>query len=202
MRTAFPALIGASLVLGLTACGPNTDKAVDTAVNQTSETASALGNATSNALSSAVDAVTPTPSGQEFADKAARSDAFEIAASKLALDHAVSAKVKAFAREMIRAHTDSTAKIKVAAKRSTPAITPDPTLAVEQKDRLAALGKVDRAEFDRRYLAGQVDAHENALSLMRDYAKNGDVAPLKAVAGEIAPVVQKHLDQARALEPS
>ena len=39
-----------------------------------------------------------------------------------------------------------------------------------------------------------------ALSLMQDYAKNGDVPSLKATAGEIEPIVQKHLDMAKALE--
>jgi putative membrane protein len=200
MRIAFLALVGASLALGLTACGNKTEKAVDTTVNETSETAAAVGNATSNALSSVVDAVKPTPSGQEFADKAAKSDAFEIAAAKLALDHAASSKVKAFADDMIAAHTESTAKIKAAARRATAAITPDPTLTSGQNDKLADLGKLDGADFDRAYLAGQVDAHKAALSLMRDYAKRGDVAPLKAAAGDIVPVVQKHLDRAELLK--
>jgi putative membrane protein len=199
MRTAFPTLIGASLAIGLSACGPKTEKVVDTAANGTAETASNLGNATSNALSSVVEAVKSTPSGQEFANKAARSDAFEIAAAKLALDHAASLKVKAFARDMIVAHTESTAKIKAAARRATAAITPDPTLSSGQSEKLGDLGKLNGADFDRAYLTGQVDAHSDALSLMKDYAKHGDVAPLKAAAGEIVPVVQKHLDWAKVL---
>ena len=35
---------------------------------------------------------------------------------------------------------------------------------------------------------------------MQSFAKDGDVAPLKSAAGEIAPLVQKHLDMATALE--
>jgi putative membrane protein len=200
MKTNFTPLMMATLALGLSACGPKAEKAVDTAVNQTEETAADVGNATSNALSEVADAVTPTPSGQEFAYKAAKSDAFEIAAARLALDHAASAKVKAFARDMIAAHTASTAKIKAAAGRATAAITPDPTLTASQNDTLADLGKLSGADFDRAYLANQVDAHEDALALMRDYAEHGDVAPLKAAAGEIAPIVQKHLDKARTLK--
>jgi putative membrane protein len=200
MRTVFPALLAASFALGLAACGPRTQKAVDTTANGTAEAASNLGNAASNAVSSAVDAVKPMPSGQEFADKAAKSDAFEIAAARLALDHAASPKVKAFARDMIAAHTASTAKIKAAARRATAAITPDPTLTSDQSDKLADLGKLNGADFDRAYLTGQVDAHEDALSLMKDYARHGDVAPLKAAADGIIPVVQKHLDRAKALK--
>ncbi|WP_436425917.1 DUF4142 domain-containing protein [Enterococcus faecium] len=39
----------------------------------------------------------------------------------------------------------------------------------------------------------QKAAHARALALHRGYAANGTAAPLKAVAGKIAPVVQTHL---------
>ena len=77
---------------------------------------------------------------------------------------------------------------------------PDPDPSAPARSRLSDLGKLNGADFDRAYLAGQVDAHEEALSLMRDYAKHGDVAPLKAAAGEIVPVVEKHLDRVRLLK--
>jgi putative membrane protein len=199
MKTMYAPLLVATLALGLTACNPKAGKTVETGANDVAETATDVGNAASNSYNAAVEAVTPTPSGQEFADKAAKSDAFEIAAAKLAVDHAASAKVKAFAREMIAAHTASTAKIKAAAAKATQAITPDATLTGSENDKLADLSKHDGADFDEAYLKGQVDAHEDALSLMQDYAKNGDVAPLKAAAAEIAPIVQQHLDRAKAL---
>jgi putative membrane protein len=200
MTKTYKPLIAVALTLGVTACGPRGERAVNTTANETSEAATDVGNATSNAYNAAVEAVTPTPSGQDFADKAAKSDAFEVAAGKLALDHAASAKVKDFARMMVSAHTESTAKVKAAAAKATPAITPDATLTDSQNGKLADLGKLNGAEFDRSYISGQVDAHEDALSLMHDYAKDGDVAPLKKAAGEIEPVVQKHLDQAKALK--
>ena len=202
MKTAIAPLAAVTLALSLAACGPKTEKAVDTTANDTSEAAVDIGNAASNVIDAAKDAVAPIPTGQQFADKAAKSDAFEIAAAKLAADNAASDKVKSFAREMIKAHTASTAKIKAAAGKATPAITPDPTLTSDQNDELAALGKLNGADFDKKYAAGQVDAHKNALSLMRRYAKDGDVAPLRAAVGEIVPIVQKHLDMAKALEPS
>lgn len=200
MKLRISSLTVAALALGLAACGPKADKTVDTASNDTAAAAADVGNAASNAVNATVDAVTPTPTGQEFTDKAAKSDAFEIAAAKLALADGDSAKVKSFAREMIKAHTASTVMIKAAAKKATPAITPDPTLTGDQNDGLADLGKLKGAEFDSKYTSGQVDAHQDALSLMQDYAKNGDVPSLKATAGEIEPIVQKHLDMAKALE--
>jgi putative membrane protein len=200
MKTPISPLMVAALALGLAACGPKADKTVDSAANDTATAAADVGNAASNAISATVDAVTPTPTGQAFTDKAAKSDAFEIAAAKLALTNSSSAKVKSFAHEMIKDHTASTVKIKAAGKKAMPAITPDPTLTGDQNDKLADLGKLKGADFDSKYASGQVDAHQDALSLMKDYAKNGDVAPLKAAAGEIEPIVQNHLDMAKALE--
>ena len=101
---------------------------------------------------------------------------------------------------MVAAHTESTAKIKAAAKAASPAITPDATLTKDQAEDLAELKTLKGAAFDKEYIDGQVDAHEDALDLMRKYAADGNVVSLKQAAGEIAPVVEKHLSSARALD--
>jgi putative membrane protein len=49
-------------------------------------------------------------------------------------------------------------------------------------------------DFDGRYIAQQIDAHNEALILMRGYAKDGDNADIKAFAAETQPKVQMHLD--------
>jgi putative membrane protein len=197
-----------ALIAALGACS---QKSQDTTTNAVSDigsdisntTGSAIdtaGNVTGNALDAAGNALNPTPTGQEFADKAAKSDAFEIAAAKLAKTNADSADVKKFAATMIEAHTGSTAKIKAAAAKATPEIKPDPTLTSGLQSKLDDLAKLKGADFDKAYIDGQVSAHEEALSLMKNYADKGDTPSLKATAGEIAPVVQKHLDMAKALK--
>jgi len=200
-HTAWTAIAALS-VLGLTACGPKGEQKADNAANATEAAVANAAEATGNTLENAALAVKPTPTGQEFVDKAAKSDAFEIAAAKLAATNAGSPQVKAFAKMMVTAHTESTAKVKAAAGKATPALTPDPELTGEQKDELAKLGPLKGEEFDKAYIAGQVDAHETALSLMKKYAKDGDVASLKAVAGEIVPIVEKHLTSAKAIKDS
>ena len=196
----FTSVATATLALSLAACGPKTEAAADNAANTTGEAIDDLGNTASNAADAVGDALNPTPSGQTFADTAAKSDAFEIAAAKLALTNASSAKVKAFANDMIKAHTASTAKVKAAAAQASPAITPDATLTGEQNDDLTELSKLKGADFDKAYIDGQIDAHDDALELMENFAKDGDVASLKTAAGEIAPIVKGHLDIAKALE--
>ena len=63
-----------------------------------------------------------------------------------------------------------------------------------------ALKPLKGKDFDKAYIDGQVSAHEDALSLMKGYADKGDTPSLKTAAGEIAPVVQKHLDMVKALK--
>lgn len=196
MQKALFSVALAASTLAVAACGPQAEQTVETAADDTANALADIGDATENAAEDAGDALTPTPDGQAFVDRAAKSDAFEIAAAKLAQSNAASAEVKSFATEMTRAHTDSTAKIKAAAAQATPPITPQPALTEDQNAKLADLGKLTGAEFDRQYMAGQVKAHEDALALMERYSQHGDVAPLKTVAAEIAPIVQRHLEMA------
>lgn len=195
-------LMTAILIAGtsLTACNDANQQRAEATMNSAEEMADTAGDRIENAVDNTVAAITPAPSPQEFVNRAAKSDAFEIAAAKLAAKNAASADVKAFAAEMIKAHTDSTAKIKTAAAAAQPAITPDPALTAEQNEDLAELGRLTGAQFDEDYMDGQVDAHEDALALMRAYASGGEVASLKAAAGEIAPVVESHLKMARDLD--
>lgn len=192
MKTTLLTASAILLTIGLAGCNKS---------EQTAANVAAMADATaSNAMVDVEQALTPTPNGQGFADTAGKSDAYEIAAAKLALTRASSQAVKDFAQEMIKAHGESTALIKAAAAKASPAITPDATLTQDQNEDLADLGRKKGAEFDEDYIDDQIDAHQTALALMRDYAEKGDTPSLKAAAAEIAPVVQKHLDHAKILD--
>ncbi len=151
-----------------------------------------------NAMDRVGAAVTPVPTPQEFLDRVAKSDAFEIQTAQMATKNASSPEVKTFAQAMIKAHTDSTAKLKKAA--STAKLTPNATLTRDQSDDLTELGTLTGAAFDEEFMDGQVDAHEETLALMRSFAADGTDAGLKTIASEIAPVVEKHLTMARELD--
>lgn len=136
---------------------------------------------------------------QEFANAAAASDAFEIQSSQLAQDKASASKVKAFAAQMIKAHTDSTAKLKTAAQNATPVVTPQPQLSAMQQQTLDDLKSKSGAEFDTAYIKAQADAHQMTLDKLRAYAANGAVPSLKSFANEMVPVVTAHLNMAKGL---
>lgn len=137
--------------------------------------------------------------GQSFANTAASSDAFEIETSKLAAEKAASAKVKTFAQNMIKAHTDSTAKLKSAAAAATPPVTPVPQLTPLQQQTLTELQGKSGADFDTAYAKAQVDAHQMTLDALKAYSASGDVPSLKKFATDLVPVVTAHLNMARGL---
>lgn len=181
---AIPTLSAAALAL--TACG---QKAT------TTDSSNVVTVDTSN------DAVTVPSGGQAFANNAAASDAFEIATSRLALATSTSSAVKKFAQKMIDAHTDSTGKLKTAASSASPAITPDPTLTVEQQTKLDALKATTGKAFDKAYAAAQVEGHQKTLEALRAYSSSGEVPELKAFATTLTPTVAAHLNMAKALKP-
>ena len=155
----------------------------------------------------AVSAVVAAPAfaqvaAPDFVKMAGASDKFEITEAKLAEARSHNPKIKMFARMMVRDHTQSTMKVKAAARRLMGHNPPPPMLDDEQTQNLSALRAARGHDFERTYLDQQVASHQKALDLMQGYAQNGDAPPLKKAAGEITPVVQMHLDKAKELQSS
>ncbi|WP_294195037.1 DUF4142 domain-containing protein [uncultured Sphingomonas sp.] len=129
---------------------------------------------------------------------AGASDLYEKTSSQLVLGSTRNAKVRSFAQGMIRDHNKSTAMVKAAAAKAGVAAKP-PVLTPEQSDMVAQLRAQQGTARDQAYLAQQRTAHEQALALHQGYAANGSAAPLKTTAGQIAPVVQHHIDMLKGM---
>lgn len=190
--------VGAA-ALALAGCGSKTET-TSTDTTTTTTTTNTDGGMMANGMDMAP---APTASaGQTFANAAASSDAFEIASSKLAEGQAESAAVKKFAASMIKAHTESTVKLKTAAGAATPAITPDPALTAEQQQALDSLKPLKGADFDKAYVATQVDAHEKTLAALKVSSTDTNVpASLHDFVTKLSPTVAAHLNMAKGLKP-
>ncbi len=130
----------------------------------------------------------------EFLTMAAQSDQFEIQEGQLA-EKKGSASVKQFGEHMVRDHNKTTAGLMQAVQKAGMS-PPPPTLRPDQMNMITQLQGLSGAEFDRAYMAQQVEAHQQALNLMVNYIKTGDSAPIKAAAQEAAPIVEMHLRMA------
>jgi putative membrane protein len=146
-------------------------------------------------------AQSPAPRTQDFVNKVAVSDMFEIQSSQLALTEKQPDKdTKPFAQRMVKDHQKTTGELKklvdsgkVQAKLPTALDSDHQKLLDELK---AKTGK----EFDQSYDQIQVKAHQDAVALFEAYAKDGDNADLKKWAAATLPHLKQHLKMAQKLK--
>jgi len=138
-----------------------------------------------------------TSETREYLSLGAMHDLFEIQSSRLAQQFANTQEVKDFANAMVKNHMESTQKLETAAHAQNITLSPPSKLDGNHQRRLDLIKTAEGNSFDRIYMQAQLDAHQKALDMHREYAKSGDNVQLKQVAGEIAEVVAHHLERAR-----
>jgi putative membrane protein len=187
-----------ALALGLAVAGCDSRHEASRTPNTTNPAtpapSTAMPPATSSApaVSGAATAAAKDPA--TFVDRAGRAGAFEIEASKLAQQQATSAEVKSFASRMVDDHTRTANELKQAAGGL--AVPAEPS--ADQRAKIEALKGKSGSDFDRSY-ANEVGvaAHEEAVALFEDYARNGTDASLKAFADKTVPALREHLTMAK-----
>jgi len=138
-----------------------------------------------------------------YVKMAADSDMFEIKSSELALRKAQRDDVKAFARQMITDHTQTTKSLTAALNNADRRIArPSMKMSAENDANLKLLQKAPKGGFDTLYLTQQVAAHQKAWSLHKGYATNGADAPLKQVAATAVPIIEQHYTHVKGMVPA
>lgn len=203
MHRTFMLTVAAAAALSLSACNRPAEQANTAAGNMAASPGqTAPMNAAQDAVGAAVGATSAATLGSHdtgaFVENAARGDMYEIQAGQLAEQKAKSADVKAFGKMMVTDHTALQNEMKPLVTKA--GLTPPAELDERRKGFLDNLKAASAADFDKTYVDQQVAAHDEALTLMKGYAENGDNADLKAAAAKTAPKVQAHLDKARALQ--
>ena len=147
----------------------------------------------------------PSPAGgpravKDFIGLAAASDAFEVQEGRLAQQRARDPRVRAFAREMVSAHTQTTRGLKAAIARTHMPPPPPPRLSRDQSRMLNQLGSTRGRMFDRTYMDQQVQAHQDAEQVIGGFAQGGPPGPIREAAAKTLPIVRHHLDMAKQLQ--
>jgi putative membrane protein len=138
-----------------------------------------------------------SPTTADFVLEAARSDMFELASSKMAVEK-MDGAIRSFASMMIVDHTKTTEQLTSEAKaQSLPLPT---TMDDGNQKKLDRLSKLSGGDFAREYMDYQVSAHKDAVSLFQRYGKGGDNSKLKSWAVTTLPALQHHLDMAQNLD--
>ncbi len=192
-RTAIAfSLVFAGVAGGLAGCSQTTTE-------KAAEAASAAASDISSDVSSLAASV-KTNAAQDFVTKAATANMFEIETSQAALKTSKNKAVLAFAKLMVKDHTAAGKKLEAVLASDT-GITAPAALNDDQQKKLDDLTAKTGTDFDKAYADIQKDAHNDAVDLFDDYAKNGKDAALQSFASETLPTLQKHKEHAAGLNP-
>ena len=135
---------------------------------------------------------------QTFVTKAAEGGMAEVEMAKLAKSSAESEEVKAFAQKMVDDHTKANDKLAAIANEKDAKLPSAP--GAEHQKKLDELKKLSGAAFDAKYMKIQVEAHEKMHGLMKQQAKSGADADLKAFASETLKTVKEHEASAKQIK--
>jgi putative membrane protein len=135
---------------------------------------------------------------EQFAQKAHDDSTAEVTLARLALKNSENAEVKDFANLMIKDHSAANEELTkiIGAENIRLSDKPDD----KAKGLAEKLASLKGRDFDRAYMDGMVDDHEDAVDLFEDYSKDGDNARLKQFATKTLPTLQVHLNKAKALD--
>jgi putative membrane protein len=198
MNRAILLTAAAVATLSLTAC----KKPASTTATDATQSAQTAVNKAQDATGAAVGQTSAATMGSRdtgsFVSNASQGDMFEIEEAKIAEARSKNPDIKAFARMMVKDHTALSNAMKPLAIAA--GQTPAAKLDARRQGFLDNLKAASDADFNKTYIDQQVAAHEEALTLMQGYAKDGPDAGLKGAAAKAVPIVQMHLDKAKALQ--
>jgi putative membrane protein len=152
------------------------------------------------ALAQTPPAGTSAPSAQDFVNKVAISDMFEIQSSQLALAKQADADTKPFAEKMVQDHQKTSSELKALVDGGKVKATLPTALDSQHQRMLDELKAKNGKEFDASYDQTQLKAHQDAVALFDAYAKGGENAELKGWAFRTLPHLREHLSMAEKLK--
>ena len=138
-------------------------------------------------------------SDQQFVDFAAQTDMVEANLGQLAGTVASSQQVKDYAQMLVTDHTNDFDQLYKVAQQAN-LNRPNAIDAQHNKAMIDPFQKLKGAAFDHRYVHEMIAGHTKALAVYKKEAAEAHDPALKSYAEQTLPVLQKHLDGAKALE--
>lgn len=134
------------------------------------------------------------PGDSTFLETLAEGGRAEVEAGQLAANKATSDAVRAFGMMMAKDHGAANRKIETIARAK--GLSLPTALRPDQVEMMKMLQSQQGARFDQEYLAHQVAAHEKTRELLKSEIASGESADTKALAQELLPTVEAHLEEA------
>jgi putative membrane protein len=136
---------------------------------------------------------------QQFADFAAQTDMVEANLGQLAGTAASAQPVKDYGQMLATDHTKDFNQLFDVAKQASLNM-PNAIDAEHNKAMIDPFQKLNGTAFDRRYAHEMVAGHTKAIAIYKKEAADAQNPALKSYAEQTLPTLQKHLDDAKALE--
>jgi len=132
-----------------------------------------------------------------FYKKAAEGGISEVEAGNLAQSKGNSQKVKDFGAMMVKDHSAANDKLKALA--TTKDVTLPTTSSVGQMATKAKLEVLTGETFDKSYIKGQIQAHQDTVALFRKEIASGQDPDAQAFAKATLPTIRSHLKAINAI---
>jgi putative membrane protein len=137
-------------------------------------------------------------SDQQFVDFAAQTDMVEVNLAQMA-ESSGTPRLKDYAEMLITDHTKDFNQLYDIAHQAN-LTRPDALDSEHYKTMIEPFEKLKGAAFDRRYIQEMIAGHTKAIATYKKEAADAQNPALKSYAEQTLPALQKHLDDAKALE--
>lgn len=169
----------------LSACGGNTNS------SNSSDSTTTMNSADTSQMMVGDDA-------KDFTNDAASGGLFEVESGAIAERNASSQAVKDFGKMMVNDHTQLNQELQALAARKN---VPLPSgITNSQQDDTTKLSKETGSDFDKDYIDMMVKDHEDDIDAFKKAGDNIKDQDYKDLITKALPVLQKHLDAAKALK--
>lgn len=135
---------------------------------------------------------------QQFVDFAAQTDMVEANLGQLAQTNASSQDVKDYAQGLVTDHTQDMGNLATAAQQANLTV-PN---AIDKKNNDMIIGpfqKLKGKAFDRKYIQEMIAGHTKAIAIYKKESTAATNPQIQQYAQNALPVLEKHLDGAKAL---
>lgn len=186
-------------VIGLSqACSNNSSTDSVEAAKDSNENKDSSSVATTNDTAASTASMTPVDKdAADFAVEAANGGMMEVDLGNYAAQNASSQRVKDFGSMMVRDHSKANDELKSLA--ATKNITLPSTTGDDAKKHMDDMMKKKGQDFDKAYMKMMLDDHKKDVKAFEKASKECKDADLKSFAGKTLPVLQVHLDSAKAI---
>ena len=187
-------LMSFSVILSMVLLSCNDGGDASTTESTTTSTDSAN---TTGAGSTAGNAAPVGETDRQFMMEAASGGMMEVELGRIASQSASHDRVKSFGNMMVQDHTNANNELKAIASGKN-VMLPD-SMMTKHREHLEMMRNKSGKEFDRAYMNMMVQDHNQDVSNFQKASNSAQDADLKGFASKTLPILQMHLDSAKAI---